>query len=343
MTVPAPLSDPSLTRPRTRPAGPLGTRLLELAKALHQDQHQLVVTAAAFADSGEWAIDGASSAGAWLAAVADVEACTAREWIRIGRLVEDLPTIAADFAAGRLSYAKVRTLTRLATPDNDAELAALARPVPASSLGCVLAAWQNQHHSGAEIDAYHQRQRSLRWRTDPDGMVTFTIRVPPQLAATLIAVLTAIVMKAKQVRYSDGECATLAQQHADALATLLSEGAGQIDTEIVLHVRSDGSTCDDGTPITDTALADLVPEAFVRALVHDAEGRPINASARQRHPTVRQRRVVKERDRACIDCGRHAILHYDHNPPFEDTGHTVIDELELRCAPCHRQRHHANG
>jgi hypothetical protein len=34
------------------------------------------------------------------------------------------------------------------------------------------------------------------------------------------------------------------------------------------------------------------------------------------------------------------LLHYDHNPPFHHTRRTVIDELELRCAPCHRQRHH---
>jgi hypothetical protein len=314
--------------------------LIELARALHHDQHQLVVTAAAVADSGEWLAEGATSAGAWLAATADVEAGTAREWIRIGRHLNDLPVIASEFAAGRLSYAKVRTLTRVATTDNEAELAALAQTVPASDLGAALAGWRNRHHTGAEIDAYHHQQRSLRWRTDPDGMITFTIRVPPHLAATLIALLTTIVWKTKPVKNPDGTWPTLAQQHADALAVLLSQGAGRIDTEIVLHVRGDGTTCDDGTPITDTAIADLAPNSFLRALIHDADGRPINASARHRHPTTRQRRVVKERDRACIACGRHTLLHHDHNPPFHHTRHTVIDELELRCAPCHRQRHH---
>jgi hypothetical protein len=310
-----------------------------LARALHQDQYQLVVTAAAFADSGEWVLDGASSAGAWLAAIADVEAATAREWIRIGRLLHDLPTIATQFEDGRLSYAKVRTLTRVATPDNEAELAELAEPVPASSLGHVLAAWQNRTHSGAEMDRYQQQQRSLRWRTDPDGMVTFTLRLPPQLAATFIAVLTAILWRAKATRNADGSWPSLAQQHADALATLLTDGTGTIDTEIVLHVRGDGANCDDGTPITDTVMTELAPTAFLRALIHDTGGRPINASHRQRHPNARQKRVVKERDRACVDCGRHAMLEYDHDPPYHETRHTVTDELQLRCAPCHRQRH----
>lgn len=60
MTVTARPSKLSPTRPRTRPIGPLGSRLVELAEAFHQDQYQLVVTAAAFADSGEWIADGAT-------------------------------------------------------------------------------------------------------------------------------------------------------------------------------------------------------------------------------------------------------------------------------------------
>lgn len=137
----------------------------------------------------------------------------------------------------------------------------------------------------------------------------------------------------------DGPWPTLAQQHTDALATVLNDGTGTVDTEIVLHVRGDGATCDDGTPIPDTVIAELVPGSFLRALIHDADGRPVNASARQRHPTARQKRVVKERDRACVDCGRADLLEYDHNPPYQTTHHTTVDELELRCAPCHQQRH----
>jgi hypothetical protein len=110
-------------------------------------------------------------------------------------------------------------------------------------------------------------------------------------------------------------------------------------TEIVLHVRGDGCTLDDGTPIPDTVVERIAPSSFLRALIHDANGRPINASAKQRHPTARQKRVVKERDQACIDCGRGQLLEYDHNPDYTTSGHTIIDELETRCAPCHHKRH----
>ena len=327
------------TRPRTRLPGPIAERLVALADVIARSQRELIVAAAAFADSAEWVLAGWSSAAGWLAEACDVEVCTAREWIRIGRRLRELPHIADAFADGVLSYSKTRTLTRVATPDNEAELVALAAPVPAGDLRQVLAAWMNRNSSPEDIAAHHRRQRSVKWRNEPDGMVTITLRLPPQLAQVLIAMLTTLVMRTRPRREIDGSWPPLAQQHCDALEQVLTEGAGTVDTEIVLHIRGDGATCDDGTPIPDTVIADLAPDAFIRALIHDAEGRPINASNRQRHPTARQKRVVKERDRCCIDCGRRELLEYDHYPDFDTTHHTVTDELELRCAPCHHHRH----
>lgn len=83
----------------------------------------------------------------------------------------------------------------------------------------------------------------------------------------------------------------------------------------------------------------IAPQACIRALIHDADGRPINASSKQRHPSTRQKRVAKERDQACVDCGATTLLQYDHVPDFDVTHHTVVEELELRCAPCHQRRH----
>jgi hypothetical protein len=143
-------------------------------------------------------------------------------------------------------------------------------------------------------------------------MVTFTPRLQPHIAALLISVLTAIVMRTRPTADASGTYPTVAQQHADALHQLLTTGAGSTTTEVTFHVRGDGCTADDGTPVTQTAIADLVEDAQLRALIHDANQRPVNASGTQRHPTTRQKRVVKERDRVCVDCGRHDLLEYDH-------------------------------
>lgn len=325
--------------------GPLSAELREVAAAWARSQRRLVVLAAAFADSGEWVAAGSPTAAHWLAQVADVEVCTAREWIRIGRRLGQLPAIAAAFAEGLVSYSKVRLLTRIAGPENEADLVALARNVPAGSLGRALAAWLQQNTDPDELAKRQHGARSLSWHTEPDGMVGFRVQLTPLVAGRLIAGLTAIVMRSRPTTRRGHDASadaspTLVQQYADALDQLLTEG-GAVATEVVVHVRGDGTTLDDGTPVPSTMVERIASTAFLRALIHDAQGRPINASRRRRHPDSRQKRVVRERDRVCVDCGARYLLHYDHNPPFGQSGRTVVEELELRCAPCHRRRHRA--
>lgn len=324
---------------KTSTTTPLKERLRDTAKIWARSQHELVTLAAEFADSGEWLVDGSTSAAAWLANVADVETSTAREWVRIGRCLRALPASADAFAQGELSYSKVRTLTRVATAENESELAELAKTVTASDLGRAIAEWLQRNGEPEAIENYQHRRRSIKWRVDPDGMLNFTVRLQPLLGGTLIAALTAQVMTSRPRKQADGTWPTLAQQHADALEELLNEGAGNMSTEIVLHVRGDGTTMDDGTPIPASVIERLADTSAIRAMIHDAEAKPINASGKHRYPTTRQKRVVKERDRACVDCGGTQLLTHDHNPDYAISKRTIVDELELRCAPCHWQRH----
>ena len=313
----------------------LTDRITEAANAWAGSQVTLVLLGAELCDSPEWIIAGSPTPAHHLAAIADVEACTAREWIRVGKRVRGLPTICELFVSGQLSYSKVRALVSIATPENESELAQLALGWSAGELRVRLATWLRKNSDPEDLEAHQRTQRSVKWKTEADGMVTFTLRLQPRIAAVLIAILTKVVMRSKPKPRADEAWPTLAQQHADAFADVLHGGVGKIVTEVVFHVRGDGATCDDGTPLSDSAVAELVPEATLRAMIHDAEARPINASGRHRHPTARQKRVVKDRDRVCVDCGRADLLTYDHQPAFEQTGHTVVDELELRCGPCH--------
>lgn len=329
-----------------RPAGPLSTELLEVTRAWARSQQRIVTLSVDFAESSEWVLAGSATPAHWLADIADVEVSTAREWIRIGRQLRELPAIAAAFAAGEVSYSKVRTLTRIATAENEEELLGIAKKVPAGELGRALARWLDRNSDPEELDEYQRRRRSVRWRTEPDGMTLFTLRLPPLVAAAFIAYLTAWVMKSRRRVTMGGNRAsavapTVAQQHADAVEDLLTNGGGETLTEIVLHVRGDGCTLDDGSPIPGSVVERIAPESFLRALIHDAESKPRNGSGRQRHPNARQKRVVKERDQVCVDCGRRDLLQYDHDPPFEESQQTVIEELVLRCAPCHWKRHAA--
>ena len=188
----------------------------------------------------------------------------------------------------------------------------------------------------------------LRHRVEPDGMQTITLRLPPAAAGATLAAIDQHTRRSRRGRYDtttkyfgalSNDWPSLARQRAHALVDLLTNGAGSVTTELVIHIHGDGCTLDDGTPIDDHAVTRLLDTAYIRALIYDAQRRPVNASTRRRSPTVRQQRVVKARQPHCVDCGTTQLIQYDHNPDYDITRHTHTDELEPRCTPCHTARH----
>ena len=51
---------------------------------------------------------------------------SARERVRVARALPDLPEISTAFRAGKVSYSKVRAMTRVATPVNENKLLQIA-------------------------------------------------------------------------------------------------------------------------------------------------------------------------------------------------------------------------
>ena len=309
-------------------------------------------------DSGEWALDGSPTCAHWIAATLDVEIGTAREWLRIGRALDGLPLTTAAFNSGALSFTKVRSLTRLATAANEAELLEIVRRTPAGDVGRALATWSARYEDEQERGRRHRRDRGLRWRTEPDGMVVASMRMTPAQAAVLTAAVDEHVLRrdgresidatergndATASRGSHSRWASLAQQRIDALVDVVSAGGTNVVTEVILHVRADGCTLDDGTPIGGSIVERIADTAALRVMIHDAESRPINVSGKHRRHTDRQKRVVKERDRSCVDCGSTDFLQNDHVPDFEQSRRTLVEETELRCSRCHQARHRRDG
>ena len=283
----------------------LRSELIEIGRQWGSSQHRLVQIALAVDRSGCWAADGATSAASWIAGQLDVEACTVREWLRVGRTLERLPGVAARFEAGVLSFAKVRVLTRVATADTEAELIELAESVPAGSLHRAIALWRAGHESDDETDARHQRDRSFTAWVDADGLVCGHFRLPPLDGGTLLAAVETDLMRHQpRADATAVACPSLSAQRADALCRVLSS-SGNRAFEIILHVRGDGCTLHDGTPIPGSTVERIAPHAFLRAMIHDAENHPITASARRRHPTSREKRLVDERQPAVSRLRRH--------------------------------------
>src|SRR5437763_3882173 len=103
---------------------PSGSPLAELAWAITSGAVRMAAATAAwlrliaeFDERGGWHGVGIKSCAHWLAWQCGLGPGAAREHVRVARALQRLPLIEAAFGEGRVSYAKVRALTRIAEPD----------------------------------------------------------------------------------------------------------------------------------------------------------------------------------------------------------------------------------
>lgn len=300
---------------------------------------KLLAALHAFDVSNEWMANGSTSCAHWLAAEMQTELCTARDYLRVAKKLAELPAVADAYNACQLSYSKIRRLTRYATRDNADELLAIANDVAAADLTQAIGRWLAKHEHPEARDKRVRNATALRCRDNGDGTATLTWTLPTITAAKTMVAVDAKLLSTRVTHNASAEVPSIAQQRSDALLRLVTNGRSDIDVELIVHVRSDGCTLDDGTPIANHEAARLIDGSFVRALIHDIEGKPIDATSRRRHPTTRQKRVVKETYRRCADCDRADLVTYDHSPAYAITGRTITSELVTRCWPCHRKRH----
>src|ERR1700676_1654397 len=86
----------------------LEARICELAGHLTAATCQFLLLIADFDERRGWADWEMPSCAAWLSGKCQIAPGTAREQVRVARTLGDLPVIREEFAAARLSYAKVR-------------------------------------------------------------------------------------------------------------------------------------------------------------------------------------------------------------------------------------------
>jgi hypothetical protein len=84
--------------------------------------HTLLTHVRAFDQARGWARQGARSCAHWLSWRIGCGLGAAGEKVRVANALGDLPLIDAALREGKLSYCKVRAMTRVATPDNEALL-----------------------------------------------------------------------------------------------------------------------------------------------------------------------------------------------------------------------------
>lgn len=110
----------------TRPLEQLDHEIAELSAHLDAATAHLLDLIREFDARDGWN-NGFRSCADWLAWRVGLDLGAARERVRVARALGSLPRMAAALARGELSYAKVRALTRVATPEEEERLLAVGR------------------------------------------------------------------------------------------------------------------------------------------------------------------------------------------------------------------------
>jgi hypothetical protein len=338
----------------------LGDDIAELSAHLDAATARLLDLIREFDARGGWNT-GFRSCAAWLTWRIGLSPVAAREHVRVARALGTLPLLAEALARGELSYAKVRALTRVATPDTQERLLAVGRAGTAEHVERIVRGWRRvDRQAEAREAARRHASRSLHVYPDSDGTVIVRGRLTPEIGAVLVQALAAARESLHQQRRGREPAAdppTMEQQQADALALIaetalhrgIDPGAPAERYQVVVHVDAEvladadahgQSVLDNGTRVPAGTSQRLACDATRVLMRHDEDGRVVEVGARTRTIPLALRRALHHRDRCCRfpGCGvrfgqGHHIRHWAQGGP------TTLSNLALLCRRHHRAVH----
>jgi 5-methylcytosine-specific restriction endonuclease McrA len=355
------------THPAVAELDRLGDEIAELSAHLDAATARLLTLIREFDARGGWNTGFRSCAG-WLAWRVGLDVGAARERVRVARALATLPLLSDALARGQLSYAKVRALTRVATPETEARLLAVGRAGTAAHVERIVRGWRRVDRQAEAREAARRHvSRALHVHHAEDGMVVLRGRLEPEVGALLMQALAAareaLYQRARAGAAAAGssdrsqEPPTPAQQRADALALLaetalhqgLEPGALGERYQVVVHVDAPAladseqpgqSALEDGTHVSAETSRRLACDASRVVMRHDEEGRVVEIGARTRTIPPALRRALQHRDHGCRfpGCGvrfgqGHHLQHWAQGGP------TTLSNLALLCRRHHRAVH----
>ena len=270
-----PESDAPAPRPWC-PDGPqaevvaLGDRIAELSARISAATWELLSLIRQFDERYGWA--GCTSCAEWLGWRTGLAPGAAREHVRVARALADLPKLSDAMRRGKVSYSKMRAVTRVATPETEDDLLNVALSGTAAHVEKIVRAWRRVDRLAEQAeDRRRHETRSLRTWVDEDGMVVVRGRLSPEVGAVVRRALEAACDQARgadtavaPTAVSDGEAVpaaeaapsveaeapSLAQRQADALGVIaecalsggLDRGTAGDRYQVVVHVDAEALT-----------------------------------------------------------------------------------------------------
>jgi hypothetical protein len=229
-----------------------------------------------------WAEWGCRSCTHWLSYRCGVSPAAAREQVRVARRVSELPHLRAAFARGELCYSQVRAVTRVATPDTEADLLEIALHSTASQLETIVRAYRGVLEVELGDASEEHRRRFVRCEHDDDGALIIHARLPAEEGALVLMALESSreVLRASS-RASDGAGASAEATHIGDAAPDADDEDEELDRETI--ERFTPSNVDALVLMARTAIAhgpaegaggehQVVVHVDAATLAHDEEG-----------------------------------------------------------------------
>ncbi len=214
----------------------LATQIADLSLRIDVAKHSLLTHLRQFDAHEGWAGSGFISTAAWLAWRIDIGSAAAREHVRVARALGSLPHVDAAFAAGKLSYSKVRAITRAATPEIEQDFLDVAMHATASQIERLAAAYRR-----TRVDPSQPAQdlrRFVRRADTASGMVRIEVQLPPEQANVVWEAMSAALDTGRhQELGSTSETGASAETDTGAGPRASAEASSDVVDPVVLQAE----------------------------------------------------------------------------------------------------------
>jgi hypothetical protein len=312
---------------------------------------------------GGWAEWGVKSCAHWLNWKCGITLGAAREKVRAARALGGLPRIAAEMEAGRLSYFKVRELTRVATPENEDYLLNIALHGTASHVESVVRGYRRALDAEElSREAIQQRDQGFLYYTGDDGSLIFRGKLPAEIGALFVRALEAAedslpIPKDVPAGTSLDDRHQLRKRRVEALATLAESflatgprdlsGADRnqlvvhVDAETLQHGHAGRCEIEHGSSIASETARRLACDASVVRIVETEKGEPLDVGRKTRTIPPAIRRALNSRDKGCRipGCSFKRYVDGHHVKHWANGGETKLSNLVTLCRFHHRLVH----
>lgn len=350
----------------------LAAQITELAGHLNAANHRLLVLIAEFDRRGGWSDGLTKSCAHWLNWQCGIGLCAAREKLRVGHALVNLPRISAAMERGELSYSKVRAITRVAEASTEEYFLQIALHGTAYHVE-KLARQYRDVREVAELsrEERQQAQRSLRHHWERDGSLVIRVQLPAESGALVLKALeramdelpwpvretTPEELEGLSVGLPRERPPAWSVRQAEALVVVaesfLAHGAESLNggdrQQILVHVDAEtliertAGRCalEEGPSLAAETARRLACDASVVTIVEDARGEPLDVGRKTRAIPPALRRALASRDRGCRfpGCTHTRYVDGHHVQHWADGGETKLSNLVTLCRFHHRAVH----